>query len=509
MEPDISTKTAAKFLRLYGKKPTSNSDAWLIDINPEEMYEASKTANRINNIDGDDEDDYVNDFETIEAHLKSVLLQHGHRETRVIPKELRHDPRLTFGLELEMVINRKPKDTSDRDEGLRMLLKSFEKLNSILPRQFPAEMYWKGSNGPKMCGEPDRTKFLIQRDESIRNRIKPKIPIVLPKAKTDPVLASTAQSIKQISALWKVPKGKWGWEQPVDHEKPLSPAEEKSKWDVIRFTETSPSTRVVEFPTEKQIRDDYLNSLDDRKFILGVPVEVCTPIMTQKTYKYLLRKSLHWMPHDMPLHFGESMGLHVHVGCGVNKTWNLAELKAIAKGVILWEAALDAYHAEWRRKGTWMCTSNRNSPLLKDLTVLDCFAKIDRTRTPKEFYRVVGDAKFQKYNFGINRTYGTIEFRQAEAHGDHERAIKWVETLSALVTGSLLTEPWEWVAWGRMVWVGGYYLRELPLAVWERFGLDAHLKASFEEKFPAKWAYGEERTRCDNDVHKGLCCYYL
>ncbi|KAA8910024.1 hypothetical protein FN846DRAFT_888650 [Sphaerosporella brunnea] len=83
------------------------------------------------------------------------------------------------------------------------------------------------------------------------------------------------------------------------------------------------------------------------------------------------------------------------------------------------------------------------------------FAKIDRTRTAKEFYLILGDAKFQKYNFGINRTYGTIEFRQAEAHGDHERAIKWAETLSALVTGSLLTEPWEWVAWGRMVVVGG------------------------------------------------------
>jgi hypothetical protein len=497
----FETSTAEKFLRLYGKPTTSRSNAWLMDVDPEALY-AARTPPRTAHDRADGLN--VNDFETMEAHVKSVLLQQGYRKTRPIPEELQHDPRLTFGLELEMVIARKPKKPGNKDEGLEILQQSFQRLNRVFPRQFPSAMYWKNHTGPVFCGEADRTKFLIQRDESIQARIRPKSWVVVPRMTTDPV--PSAKAISKLSDQWRVPRGSWGWVKESTG-KPFNPQWEKERW-WCALGEATPET-VVEGPSPKKKRDEYLSSREDKCFILGSPVEMCTPIMTQTTYSNTLKRCLHWISSDLPLHFGESMGLHVHVGCGVGQKWSLAELQAIGKGLILWESALDSYHASWRRKGTWMCNSNRYNPGLAKLTILEAFAKIDRCTTLDEFYRVVGEAKFQKYNFRANSLYGTIEFRQAEAYGDHVRANKWIHLLSCLVSCSLVTEPYEWIAWARMVGMGGYNLRELPQETWERFGLDAELRARFEEHNPPKWSYGDEKTRCDRSVHSGLCCYLM
>jgi hypothetical protein len=286
---------------------------------------------------------------------------------------------------------------------------------------------------------------------------------------------------------WRTHKGHWGWGKPEG----LVPKEQA--WDEA-LAERAPE-KEEKTKTPKELRDEYLNSLEDKCFILGAPVEMCTPVMTQTTYKKLLRKSLHWVCHNQELHFGESMGLHVHVGCGEGSVWSLAELQAIGKGLILWEKALDSYHAPWRREGTWMCQSNRHNPELEGLTILETFAKIDRTTCTEDFYGVVGAHKFMKYNFSANTLYGTIEFRQAEAYAGYSKAIKWVHLISCLVSSSLLTEAWEWIAWARMVGMGDYNLLELDVETWARFGLSESLRADFVKHNERKWDYGDERIR--------------
>jgi hypothetical protein len=150
-QTSTSETVASKFLRLYGKPDPSKSNAWLAACSSKTSFDAWASTGT-----GKHEADDLNvDIETMVAHVKSVFLQQGHRKTQPIPIKERHNPRLTFGLELEMVIHRKPEHP---DAGLDRLLKSFNTLNSILPRQFPAELY-RG-------GRPDRSKFLIMRDES-------------------------------------------------------------------------------------------------------------------------------------------------------------------------------------------------------------------------------------------------------------------------------------------------------------------------------------------------------
>ena len=188
-------------------------------------------------------------------------------------------------------------------------------------------------------------------------------------------------------------------------------------------------------------RKDYLVAAADPYFHLGAPVEICTPILRQITYELALRPTLSKLAQDLDVQFNQSVGLHVHVGCGKGSFWSLEELKNIGKATVLWEAVIDLMHAPHRGRATWMIASNRRNASLGDLTLTEVFAAIDDARCLEAFYGVLGDGKFYKYNFIANRAYGTVEFRQAEGHIDVDRIVRWVRFLSFFVTAAINAVP--------------------------------------------------------------------
>jgi len=231
---------------------------------------------------------------------------------------------------------------------------------------------------------------------------------------------------------------------------------------------------------------EYLHNLSDPCFVLGAPVEMCTPILTQNTYEPAVKAVISHLTGDLALHFNESTGLHVHVGCGRGNSWKLEELQAIAKAVFLFEDVIDLMHAVHRVEANWMIASNRWNPAVRGLTIDAAFAAIDATITTEEFLNVVGNKKWFKYNFIPNDMYGTIEFRQSEAHGDPNQAVEWIRFISRFVSAALGTAKWEWTIWAESVgWEAVAdkskperrlgYLR-ISESVWERFGIPSHLR---------------------------------
>ena len=87
---------------------------------------------------------------------------------------------------------------------------------------------------------------------------------------------------------------------------------------------------------------------------------------------------------------------------------------------------IDLMHPPHRGSENWMIGSNRWTPSLKELSLAEAVAEIDRLLTLESFYGLLGREKFFKYNFAANDKYGTVEFRQAEASGDGARATAWV-----------------------------------------------------------------------------------
>ena len=90
------------------------------------------------------------DFETINRYLRKHLISTGHLRPKFIPPHLRHSRRLTFGLELEMVL-----EGYTEGEGFGVLLKCFRDLYLSGGVRYDAEI---------PDGSFDRTKFLIMPD---------------------------------------------------------------------------------------------------------------------------------------------------------------------------------------------------------------------------------------------------------------------------------------------------------------------------------------------------------
>lgn len=232
--------------------------------------------------------------------------------------------------------------------------------------------------------------------------------------------------------------------------------------------------------------EEYLHDLSDPCFILGAPVEMCTPILTQDTYEPAIESVLSHLTEDLALHFNESTGLHVHVGCGKGNSWKLEELQAIAKAVFLFEDVIDLMHAAHRVEENWMIASNRWNPAVRGLTIEEAFSVIDATLSTQEFLNVVGNRKWHKYNFTTNDMYGTIEFRQSEAHGNPKKAVEWIRFISCFVSAALGAAKWEWAMWAEQL--GGEAVGNKPRPerrlsylhlsedTWERFGIPSHLR---------------------------------
>jgi len=220
---------------------------------------------------------------------------------------------------------------------------------------------------------------------------------------------------------------------------------------------------------------------------------MCTPILNQTTYEQVVKTVLSHLAEDLTLLFNESTGLHVHVGCGQGNSWTLDELKSIAKAVFLFEDAIDLMHAAHRTEENWMISSNRWNPAMQGSTTEGVIEVIEASLTEADFLNVVGNRKWFKYNFMTNAMYGTIEFRQSEAHGDPQKAVEWIKFISLFVSAALGAAKWEWKLWAGALGKEAIHTNpkpkrqlaylSLPDAVWRRFGIPSHLRQLIPELY--------------------------
>jgi hypothetical protein len=89
-------------------------------------------------------------FETLDRYVRKHLISTGYLKLKFVPPHRRHSARLTFGLELEMVL-----EGYSEGEGFEVLLNCFRDLYLSGGIRYDAEI------PDKLF---DRTKFLIMPD---------------------------------------------------------------------------------------------------------------------------------------------------------------------------------------------------------------------------------------------------------------------------------------------------------------------------------------------------------
>ncbi|KAI5847937.1 hypothetical protein DFP73DRAFT_592811 [Morchella snyderi] len=177
-------------------------------------------------------------------------------------------------------------------------------------------------------------------------------------------------------------------------------------------------------------------------------------------------------------------GLHVHVGL-LGRRYTLDELQRLAKAIIIFEARMDAHHADGGGGGggdgggdyTQM-QSCIGSAALRGLDVRGRLAAVDDARSYLALCavmntgRVVGarraeemSSRLYKYNFEAVGRYGTVEFRQAAGTVDAVWIEDWVERVVRFVMAAVRTEDAVFRGWAMVE--GG---PDDP-AVLERFGI--------------------------------------
>lgn len=121
----------------------------------------------------------------------------------------------------------------------------------------------------------------------------------------------------------------------------------------------------------------------------------------------------------------------------------------------------------------WIVRSNRKMSGVVGHSLAAAFNIIDATNNILDFQRAICPDRYFKYNLYANEKYGTIEFRQAEGHGDVERAIRWVKVAKNLVQASVEIPPGDWAEYARILGTGTDPKTYLLLGQthWRRFGL--------------------------------------
>jgi hypothetical protein len=72
---------------------------------------------------------------------------------------------------------------------------------------------------------------------------------------------------------------------------------------------------------------------------------------------------------------------------------------------------------------------------------------LEDAETLHAFLNLIGSHKFHKYNFNSVNTYGTVEFRQADAAIDMDKAVKWINLIVQFVQTAIKTENGDFEAW--------------------------------------------------------------
>ncbi|RPA96613.1 hypothetical protein L873DRAFT_1810957 [Choiromyces venosus 120613-1] len=177
-------------------------------------------------------------------------------------------------------------------------------------------------------------------------------------------------------------------------------------------------------------------------------IELCTPILRFGSWKWVIPTVVEHLTSEFDCQFNNTTGLHVHVGRGCG--WELADAKAIASAVIIFESTLDHYHPPHRRPYVnWCIQSNRYSNGFKSLSKSAIIKELYEAENLDELIKLISPTKFFKYNFNSLKKYGTIEFRQADAAISMDQAVEWINRVISFVTAAVETDPEEFKCWAK------------------------------------------------------------
>lgn len=197
-------------------------------------------------------------------------------------------------------------------------------------------------------------------------------------------------------------------------------------------------------------------------------VEISTPAFTNGAWEKAIPVMMKCLHDSGRFKFNLTTGLHVHLGKGTKNAFSFEELSRIGKATCLFEKRISCLHPERDPAGPLglfyykFCTKNSQ---LKDLSPKEMIELIDgignlgesSEQNIKKIQRVMNypgsdfvaqEANSEKEytcNLGSNDKFGTIEFRQAGATFDHERALNWIKTLTTFVLKACRTSNAEFL----------------------------------------------------------------
>lgn len=231
------------------------------------------------------------------------------------------------------------------------------------------------------------------------------------------------------------------------------------------FLQKKPNTPTQDPFTIFQVKTDPTISCTywEKRGISTTPVEVATPILRNGTWTWAIPAMCRAItslaaPHlGIQPTFNNSTGLHVHIGLG--RPYTLAELKRIAKAIVLFEQQMDLCHPKCRipEDDIGSCfRSCRGSPAFRGLKHVEMMEVIDRCGKTEDLLCVINGLgrdsyqRFYRYNFLPVQTYGTIEFRQAMGTNNVQWIIGWIRVVIKFVTTAVETPDERYAEWARL-----------------------------------------------------------
>lgn len=229
-----------------------------------------------------------------------------------------------------------------------------------------------------------------------------------------------------------------------------------------------------------------------QKEITGYAVELCTPILRNSSWKWVIPTVIEHLRRTFDCRFNYTTGLHVHIGCG--EGWSLESLKRISKAIVIFESSMDKYHPAHRKpEHNWCISSNRHNDNIAKYTKLEAVRLLEAAVTKRDLLDLIGPHKFFKYNLNAVETHGTVEFRQGDAGVCGDMAVDWIDRVVKFVGAAVKTENSFFERWARSEdpW------RSCPRRVFEEFGVpwDDKRRTKKRRKLPMKIRLDTNRRR--------------
>ncbi|CCT73773.1 uncharacterized protein FFB20_01826 [Fusarium fujikuroi] len=207
------------------------------------------------------------------------------------------------------------------------------------------------------------------------------------------------------------------------------------------------------------------SEFENSKFLRRFGFEIVTPIfrdIQDDAWMAQLHAGLDAVGKAVCWKANRSTGLHVHVGReGDTTKYSLVEVQKIAMFYCRFEAAIDEFHPAHRSEENEYIMSNRQNPVLKDLSISQVYDRIGASSSIEDVCKLVNhcpgetnydgyhDSRFFKVNFTSLQKHDTIEFRQHEGTVDGKQMIKWIKFITKFVNFAIsapmttITSPGE------------------------------------------------------------------